>query len=84
MSPPSSEACARPTTGPDEQGPEIRGRLTRKRISRTNDYQQAGERCLLSEELERDDLVTNLVDALSQCDRSIRAGPAYRLKSADR
>ena len=56
----------------DEQGPEISGRLTRKRILRTNDYQQAGERYLLSEEWEKDDLVTNLVGALSQCDRPVQ------------
>jgi catalase len=56
----------------DEQGPEIVGRLTRKRIPRTNDYKQAGERYLLSEQWERDDLVENLVGALSQCDRAIQ------------
>jgi catalase len=55
----------------DEQGPEIRGRLTRKRIPLTNDYQQAGERYLLSQQWEKDDLVANLVDALSKCDRPI-------------
>src|SRR4051795_10607863 len=41
----------------DEQGPVITGRLTRKRIPRTNDYKQAGERYLLSEQWEKDDLV---------------------------
>src|SRR3712207_5540468 len=56
----------------DEQGPEIVGRLTRKRIERTNDYQQAGERYLHSEQWEKDDLVANLVGALSQCDRHIQ------------
>ncbi len=56
----------------DVQGPEIGGRLTRKRIERTNDYQQAGERYLHSEQWEKDDLVANLVDALSQCDRHIQ------------
>jgi catalase len=56
----------------DEQGPEIVGRLTRKRIPRTNDYKQAGERYLLSEQWEKDDLVANLVDALSTCDRPIQ------------
>jgi catalase len=56
----------------DEQGPEITGRLTRKRIPRTNDYAQAGERYLLSEQWEKDDLVANFVDALSQCDRPIQ------------
>ena len=56
----------------DEQGPVITGRLTRKRIPRTNDYQQTGERYLLSQQWEKDDLVTNLVGALSQCDRPIQ------------
>src|SRR3954470_20820392 len=55
----------------DEQGPVVEGRLTRKKIPRTNDYQQAGERYLLSEEWERDDLVANLVEALGKCDRPI-------------
>jgi catalase len=56
----------------DEQGPVISGRLTRKRIPLTNDYQQAGERYLLSQQWEKDDLVANLVGALSQCDREIQ------------
>src|SRR5215217_4009329 len=56
----------------DEQGPEITGRLTRKRIPRTNDYTQAGQRYLLSEQWEKDDLVENLIGALSQCDRPIQ------------
>ncbi|GIH47524.1 catalase [Microbispora rosea] len=56
----------------DEQGPQITGRLTRKRIPRTNDYKQAGERYLLMEEWERDDLVENFVTMLSECDRPIR------------
>ncbi|GAA4976150.1 catalase [Kineococcus glutinatus] len=56
----------------DEQGPVINGRLTRKRISRTNDYKQAGERYLLSDQWEKDDLVANLVGALQQCDRPIQ------------
>jgi catalase len=63
----------------DEQGPEIRGRLTRKRIPRTNDYAQAGERYLLSEQWERDDLVGNLVHLLSQCDRAIQERMVWHL-----
>jgi catalase len=58
--------------GSPESGPEIAGRLTRARIPRTDDYTQAGERYLLSEQWEKDDLVANLVDALSQCDRRIQ------------
>jgi catalase len=67
----------------DEQGPEIVGRLTRKRIPRTNDYQQAGERYLLSEQWEKDDLVANLVDALSQCDRPIQERMVWHLLMAE-
>jgi len=53
----------------DEQGPVISGRLTRKRLPRTNDYIQAGQRYLLMDQWERDDLVANFVDLLSQCER---------------
>ena len=56
----------------DEQGPEIRGRLTRSRIPLTNDYKQAGQRFLLMEQWERDDLVTNFTNMLLQCDRPIQ------------
>jgi catalase len=63
----------------DEQGPEITGRLTRKRIERTNDYEQAGQRFLLSEPWEQDDLVTNLVGALSQCDQPIKERMVWHL-----
>ncbi|MDO8213937.1 catalase [Conexibacter sp. CPCC 206217] len=55
-----------------EQGPVIEGRLTRARIERTNDYQQPGERYLLSEQWEKDELVANLVGNLKQCDREIQ------------
>jgi catalase len=67
----------------DEQGPVITGRLTRRRIPRTNDYMQAGERYLLSEQWEKDDLVTNLVDALSQCRREIQERMVWHLFMAE-
>ena len=63
----------------DEQGPEIRGRLTRKRIPRTDDYTQAGQRYLLSEQWEQDDLVLNLTSALAQCDRPIQERMVWHL-----
>ncbi len=66
-------------SGPHEVGPEIHGRLTRERIPRRNDYMQAGERYQLSEPWERDDLVANLVDALSQCDRNIQERMLWHL-----
>ena len=64
---------------PVEQGPVIEGRLTRARIPRTNDYKQAGERYLLSEQWERDELVANLIDAISQCDRPIQERMVWHL-----
>jgi catalase len=56
----------------DEVGPVVSGRLTRKRLPRTNDYKQAGQRYLLMNDWERDDLVHNFVSALKQCDRGIQ------------
>ncbi|WP_064256021.1 catalase [Rhodococcus sp. HS-D2] len=56
----------------DEQGPEIRGRLTRKRIPRTSDYEQAGQRYQLMEQWEKDDLVKNLVDGIGQAVRDVQ------------
>ncbi|MFI6583128.1 catalase [Embleya sp. NPDC050493] len=59
-----------PTT--DEQGPTITGRVTRRRIPRTNDYKQAGQRFLMLEQWERDDLVLNLSTQLAQCERDVQ------------
>ncbi|MGX6447525.1 catalase [Patulibacter sp. S7RM1-6] len=67
----------------DEQGPEITGRLTRKRISRTDDYTQAGERYQLSEQWEKDELVANWIGNLSQCDRPIQERMVWHLLLAD-
>ena len=63
----------------DEQGPVIEGRVTRKRIPRTEDYRQAGERYLLSESWEQDDLVLNLVTLIGQCDRAIQERMVWHL-----
>jgi catalase len=56
----------------DEQGPVISGRLTRKRIPRTNDYEQAGQRYQLMEQWEKDDLFKNLVDNIGQAVREVQ------------
>ncbi len=56
----------------DEQGPVITGRLTRKRIPRTNDYTQAGQRYQLMEQWEKDDLVKNLVDNIGEAVREVQ------------
>ncbi len=56
----------------DEQGPVISGRLTRKRIPVTNDYEQAGQRYRLMEQWERDDLVHNFVTLISEASREVQ------------
>jgi catalase len=61
-----------PAPTEQELGPVVEGRLTRSRIPRTNDYLQAGQRYCLMEEWERDDLVTNLIGQLGQCERHIQ------------
>ena len=67
----------------DEQGPVVEGRLTRRQIPRTNDYVQAGQRYLLMETWEQDDLVTNLVTLLAQCDRPIQERMVWHLLLAE-
>ncbi|WP_043447516.1 catalase [Arthrobacter sp. L77] len=56
----------------DDQGPEIQGRLTRKRIPLTNDYLQAGQRYQLLEQWEKDDLVGNFVTLIGQAARAVQ------------
>lgn len=68
-----------PAPSHSEQGPVIDGRLTRAAIPRTNDYQQAGERYLLSQQWEKDDLVQNLTTLLGECDRRIQERMVWHL-----
>ena len=65
--------------GPKEQPrvappprPYVEGHIGKQRIERTNDFKQAGERYRSFEDWERDELISNLVGALSQCDLVIR------------
>ena len=67
----------------DEQGPVIHGRLTRKRLERTNDYQQAADRYHTMQEWERDDLVGNLVTLLSQAERVTQERMVWHLLLVD-
>jgi len=55
-----------------EHTPYVQGAVERRKISRTNDYTQAGERYRTMEDWERDDLVNNLVSALKQCNPDIQ------------
>jgi len=76
-----AEEASRP--GAREHGPTISGRLTRAQIPRTNDYVQAGQRYLLSAQWEKDDLVTNLITLLGQCDRPIQERMVWHLLMAE-
>ncbi|HET6612699.1 MAG TPA: catalase [Kofleriaceae bacterium] len=66
-----------------EVGPMIQGRLTRESIPRTNDYAQAGERYQLSMQWEKDDLVSNLVAKLGECEGPIQERMVWHLLLAD-
>ena len=61
-----------PSPAHDEQGQPVEGRLTHKRIPRTNDYLQAGQRYQLMEQWEKDDLVDNLVTLIGQAARPVQ------------
>ena len=72
---------AEPAGSPHE--PSIEGRLQRRKLARTNDYQQAGERYRTMPDAERDDLVTNLGAALEQCERPIQEKMVWHLTQCD-
>src|SRR5690554_6677944 len=61
-----------PRVHPPEVGPEVRGRLVKARIPRTDDYTQAGQRFQLMEDWEKDDLVHNFVTLISQAARQVQ------------
>ncbi|OBI79083.1 catalase [Mycobacterium asiaticum] len=67
----------------DEVGPEISGRLTKKRIPRTDDYTQAGQRYQLMEQWEKDDLVLNLVDGISEAVREVQERMVWHFLMCD-
>jgi catalase len=71
-----------PQRAPEYQ-PEVSGPVGRFKLSRTNDYKQAGERYRTIEQWERDDLVLNLVDNLKQCDRHIQERMVWHFTQCD-
>ena len=52
--------------------PQYSANLVRQKISRTNDFAQAGDRYRAFESCERDELIRNLVDALKDCPQDIQ------------
>ncbi len=63
--------------------PHYDANLVRQKISRQNNFQQAGERWRIFQASERDELVRNLVDALMVCPREIQERMVSNLTQAD-
>jgi len=72
--------------------PYYEAKLVRQKIDRTNDFKQAGETYRAMDDVEREELVNNLVEALSVCKEDIQqrmvgyftnADPEYGRRVAD-
>jgi catalase len=81
-----------PKSGADHEPEYKTTKLVRRKIDRTNDFKQAGERWRLFEEWERADLINNLVDNLTGADPRVqnkmienftKADPEYGQRLAD-
>jgi catalase len=64
---------------PQDNAPEIRGKLTRQVIERRNDYVQARGRYCTMMNWERDDLVLNLGTLLKGCERDVQERMLWHL-----
>ncbi len=72
---------APPSGTPHE--PYVQGKVMRQKISRTNDYKQAGERYRSFSDFERDDLILNLVTQLKKCNPDIQERMVGHLTQCD-
>jgi catalase len=72
---PSSLAGGTPIEAPS--GPvssyRVEGEITRRKISRTNDFEQPGARFRSLDSINQDHLIDNIVDSLANADLSIQA-----------
>jgi catalase len=71
-----------PKAGKDHT-PYVSGHIVRQAISRPNNYGQAGARYRAMAALERDELISNLVGALKQCDQDIQERMVAHLSQCD-
>ena len=71
------------SAGVVDHTPHVAGNLVRQKISRKDDFAQAGERYRAIEQWERDDLILNLVDALGTCNRDIQERMVSHFAQAD-
>ncbi|WP_048151059.1 catalase [Methanolacinia paynteri] len=68
---------------PTYPGKPLQGVMVRKRIEKTNDFRQAGERYRSLSKIDQDHLVGNIADSLMHADMEIRKRMIRNLKSAD-
>jgi catalase len=71
------------TAGAPHHEPVVSGAVQRRPIPRENNYQQAGERYRTFGAWERDELISNLVNLLSQCNRDIQERMVWHLRQCD-
>ncbi|KAI9757015.1 MAG: hypothetical protein M1815_002350 [Lichina confinis] len=69
--------------GPEEVGPAVSDRLTRKGIARTNDYKQAGQRFQLMQKWEQDDLVDNFITNIGEAAQAVQERMVWHLLLVD-
>lgn len=84
---PNTIECGLPKHAPETGIPEnayVEGKVVRKKISKTNDYIQAGERYRSMNKTEQDHLVSNIVEALSCADKPIQDRMLVHFKKADK
>jgi catalase len=82
---PNSLADGQPKEAPASPTEDyaISGKVTRQKISRTNDFQQAGERYRSLNKTEQDHLIDNLADGLGKAGKPIQQRMIANLKQAD-
>ncbi len=71
-----------PKVGKDHT-PYVQGNLVRQKIERENNFQQAGETYRAFTAEQRDELISNLVDALKQCREDIQKRMVHHFTLAD-
>jgi catalase len=62
----------------------IEGEVTRQKISKTNDFQQAGERYLFLSKMDQEHLVDNLIADLMHIDKPIQKRVIENLTKANK
>lgn len=82
---PNTLADGQPHETPDipMSHPHLEGDIMRKKISLTNDFQQAGERYRSLNKVDQEHLVGNIVDSLGKANKQIQQRMAANLAKAD-